>query len=54
MERTPRRERNLPDYTRGEEITNMVTHIVGAALSLPFCPLTTAIPGRSSAAASTG
>ena len=36
MERTPLRERKLPDYTRGEEITNMVTHIVGAALSLPI------------------
>ena len=36
MERTPLRERTLPDYTRGEEITNMVTHIVGAALSLPI------------------
>ena len=34
MERIPLRERKLPDYTRGEEITNMVTHIVGAALSL--------------------
>ena len=36
MERIPLRERALPDYTRGEEITNMVTHIVGAALSLPI------------------
>ncbi|MBR0040265.1 MAG: hemolysin III family protein [Oscillospiraceae bacterium] len=36
MDRTPLRERKLPDYTRGEEITNMVTHIVGAALSLPI------------------
>lgn len=26
--------RSLPDYTRGEEIMNMVTHIVGAALGL--------------------
>ena len=36
MDRIPLRERTLPDYTRGEEITNMVTHIVGAALSLPI------------------
>ena len=36
MNRTPLRERRLPDYTRGEEITNMVTHIVGAAVSLPI------------------
>ena len=35
MDRTPIQERTLPDYTRGEELTNMVTHIVGAALSLP-------------------
>ena len=36
MGRIPLRERKLPDYTRGEEIMNMVTHIVGAALSLPI------------------
>ena len=36
MERIPLRERVLPDYTRGEEITNMVTHIIGAAFSLPI------------------
>lgn len=36
MNRIPIRERNLPDYTRGEEIMNMVTHIVGAAGSLPI------------------
>lgn len=34
MDRIPLRERKLPDYTRGEETMNMVTHIVGAALSL--------------------
>lgn len=32
--RTPLRERILPDYTRGEEITNMTTHIVGAAVGI--------------------
>ena len=34
MKRTPLRERVLPDYTRGEEITNMVTHIVGGVLGI--------------------
>lgn len=29
----------LPDYTRGEEIVNMVTHIVGGALSIAAIPL---------------
>ena len=32
--RTPLRERVLPNYTRGEEVFNMVTHIVGAALGV--------------------
>ena len=27
--------RSLPDYTRGEEIMNMVTHIVGGGIGLP-------------------
>lgn len=31
MKRTRLKERKLPDYTRGEEIFNMVSHIVGAA-----------------------
>ena len=30
MKRTKLDDRLLPDYTRGEEIFNMVTHIVGA------------------------
>ena len=34
MQRTPLSERVLPDYTRGEEICNMVTHIVGGALGI--------------------
>ena len=34
MKRTPLAERTLPDYTRGEEICNMVTHIVGGALGI--------------------
>ncbi|MBE5775078.1 MAG: hemolysin III family protein [Clostridiales bacterium] len=32
--RTPLSERVLPDYTKGEEICNMVTHIVGGALGI--------------------
>ena len=39
MKRTPLSERQLPDYTRGEEITNMVTHIVGGALGVLACVL---------------
>lgn len=34
MKRTKLRDRVLPRYTRGEEITNMVTHIVGGALGI--------------------
>ncbi|MBE5779785.1 MAG: hemolysin III family protein [Clostridiales bacterium] len=32
MIRTPLSQRTLPAYTRGQEIANMITHIVGAAL----------------------
>lgn len=32
--RTPLNARVLPDYTKGEEISNMVTHIVGGALGI--------------------
>lgn len=32
--RIPLRERILPDYTRGEEIMNTVTHIIGGAAAL--------------------
>lgn len=32
MKRIKIRERHLPVYSRGEEITNMVTHIIGGAL----------------------
>ena len=42
MKRTPLSERTLPAYTKGEEITNMVTHIVGGALgilALVLCPV---------------
>ncbi len=34
MKRTKLRERILPDYTKGEEIMNMVTHIVGGAMGI--------------------
>ena len=32
--RTKLKDRTLPDYTRGEEIFNMVSHIVGGVLAL--------------------
>ena len=32
--RTPLARRTLPDYTRGEERMNMITHIVGGAMGL--------------------
>ena len=31
QKRTKLKDRKLPDYTRGEEIFNMTSHIVGAA-----------------------
>lgn len=34
MKRTKLSDRQLPDYTKGEEIFNMVTHIVGGALGI--------------------
>lgn len=34
MKRTPLSERKLPDYTRSNEIANMLTHIVGAAFAI--------------------
>lgn len=34
MPRTPLKDRTLPNYTRGNEIFNMVSHIVGAALGI--------------------
>ena len=42
------KDRILPNYTRGEEIFNMVTHIVGGALgivTLVFCIIIPAISG---------
>lgn len=34
MERTSLKNRSLPNYTKGEEIFNMVSHIVGGALGI--------------------
>ncbi|MBQ2896924.1 MAG: hemolysin III family protein [Clostridia bacterium] len=34
MERTKLKDRILPPYTKGEEIMNMVTHIVGGAMGI--------------------
>ena len=34
VKRTKINDRKLPDYTRGEEIMNMVTHIVGGAFGI--------------------
>jgi hemolysin III len=42
-------ERHLPDYTRGEEIMNMVTHIVGGAMgiaALTLCVIFAALNGN--------
>ena len=47
--RTKLSERTLPAYTRGEEIMNMVTHIVGGALgiaALTLCVIFAAIRGN--------
>lgn len=44
--RTKLRERELPDYTKGEEIFNMVSHIVGGAIgvaALVLCVIRSAI-----------
>lgn len=48
MKRTRLRDRQLPDYTRGEEIFNMVSHIVGGAfgiLALTLCVVRAAMRG---------
>ncbi len=34
MKRTKLAQRTLPSYTRGEELTNTITHIIGAALGI--------------------
>lgn len=48
MTRTKLADRVLPDYTRGEETTNMITHVLGAvfgAAALVFCVLSAARRG---------
>lgn len=47
--RTKLADRQLPDYTRGEEIMNMVTHIVGGAMGiavLTLCVIRAALHGN--------
>ncbi len=39
MKRTKLIDRRLPDYTRGEEIFNMVSHIVGGGMGIIICAL---------------
>ena len=34
MKRTKLCDRRLPDYSRGEELMNMITHIVGGGLGI--------------------
>ena len=49
MKRTRLSDRQLPDYTRGEEIMNMVTHIVGGAIgitALVLCVIRAALHGN--------
>ena len=44
--RTRLRDRALPDYTRGEELMNMITHIVGGAIgiaALVLCIIVSAV-----------
>ena len=46
MKRTKLIDRLLPDYTNGEEIFNMVSHIVGGGLGvlyLVFCVIVSAL-----------
>ena len=43
MKRTVLRDRELPDYTRGEEIFHMVSHIVGGAMGVIALILCTAV-----------
>lgn len=48
MERTKLCDRMLPDYTKGEEIFNMVSHIVGGGLgivALTLCVIFSALRG---------
>lgn len=49
MQRTKLADRTLPDYTKGEEIFNMVSHIVGGAVgvtALVLCVIFAAVHGN--------
>ena len=49
MKRTKLSDRLLPDYSRGEEIMNMVTHVVGSAIgivALTLCVVFAALRGN--------
>ena len=49
MKRTKLSDRVLPDYTRGEEIFNMVSHIVGGGfgvIALATCVVKAFILGK--------
>ncbi len=49
MKRTKLSERQLPDYTRGEELMNMITHIVGGVMglaALTLCVIRAALHGN--------
>ena len=49
MKRTKLSDRHLPNYTRGEEIMNMVPHIVGGAMGiavLTLCVIRAALHGN--------
>ena len=39
MKRTKLSDRSLPDYTKGEEVFNFISHIVGGALGIAAVPL---------------
>jgi len=49
MKRTKLADRKLPNYSRGEEIMNMVTHIIGGAMGiavLTLCVIRAALRGN--------
>ena len=46
MKRTRLADRQLPDYTRGEERLNMITHIIGGVLGIVACVLCPVVGAR--------
>ncbi|MDO5400992.1 MAG: hemolysin III family protein [Eubacteriales bacterium] len=49
MKRTKLSDRSLPNYTRGEELMNMITHIIGGAMgiaALTLCVIRAALHGN--------